>query len=276
MKYTFIITLLFVVSSCSKVPAPSIVSPSYNTQVSNTEYGERPDKYPMILKKYLIKVIKNYKEAKIEFVNEPNKMSLKHLGEVYTGYRLCLSVNEKTGDYYRGWKNHFFMINDNKVVLHLYDSGLLTIPFEHCVTRNIERTMLVQDIPDEIDDIDSLSVKSDDIKVKAPTIEEMDKVQPKLAYKEKDPYARESLNKYILCIINNKEFTYVFNESKKIFYFSNLNDKKYYEPSFNETFIAAKDSDVIININRVSGSIKIQSEASTLEGNCDILDRTKF
>ena len=222
MKYAYIITLLFVVSSCSKVPAPSIASPSYNTQVSNTEYGEPPEKYPKILKNYLIKVIKNYKEAKIEFVNEPNKMSLKHLGEVYTGYRLCLSVNEKTGDYYRGWKNHFFMINDNEVVLHLYDSGLLTIPFEHCVTRNIERTMLVQDIPDEIDNMDSLSTKSDDTKAQAPTIEEMDKIQPKLAYKEKDPYTREPLNKYILCLINNKEFTYVFNESKKCFIFQML------------------------------------------------------
>ena len=97
MKYAYIITLLFVVSSCSKVPALSIASPSYNTQVSNTEYGEPPEKYPKILKNYLIKVIKNYKEAKIEFVNEPNKMSLKHLGEVYTGYRLCLSLMKKQG-----------------------------------------------------------------------------------------------------------------------------------------------------------------------------------
>ena len=61
MKYAYIITLLLVVSSCSKVPAPSIASPSYNTQVSNSEYGEPPDKYPKILKNYLIKVIKIFK-----------------------------------------------------------------------------------------------------------------------------------------------------------------------------------------------------------------------
>ena len=43
------------------------------------------------------------------------------------------------------------MINSDKVILHLFDSGLLTIPFEYCITRDVSKTMLVQNIPETIE-----------------------------------------------------------------------------------------------------------------------------
>ena len=60
-------------------------------------------------------------------------------------------------------------------------------------------------------------------------------------------------------------------------FFINLNlIQKYYEPEFSEILIAATNSDSKININRVSGLIKITSKNSKNDGKCDILDNTKF
>ena len=53
-------------------------------------------------------------------MNAPQKLTIDHLGNTYSGYRVCLSMNEKK-KYYKGWRNHLFIINDNKV-LHLFDS----------------------------------------------------------------------------------------------------------------------------------------------------------
>ena len=76
-------------------------------------------------------------------------MTIDHLGDSYSGYRVCLSINEQRGDYHIGYRNHFFMINNNSVTLHLFDSGLLTIPFEHCVTRDKSREIYIDDIPEK-------------------------------------------------------------------------------------------------------------------------------
>ncbi len=122
-----------------KIPAPSLISPSMTDDIQKVSYGNSPDNYQKILKNYLIKNLKNYKTARVEFINEPATLTIEHLGDTYSGYRLCLSINEQRGDYYLGYRNHFFMINNNNVTLHLYDSGLLTIPFEYCVTRNTSR-----------------------------------------------------------------------------------------------------------------------------------------
>ncbi len=37
--------------------------------------------------------------------------------------------------------------------LHLFDSGLLKIPFEYCVTRDTSNEMFIDDIPDEREEI---------------------------------------------------------------------------------------------------------------------------
>ncbi len=55
---------------------------------------------------------------------------------------------KRVGDFYRGYRNHFFLINQEQVILHLFDSGLLTIPFEYCVSRDISNEIYIDDIPD--------------------------------------------------------------------------------------------------------------------------------
>ena len=73
-------------------------------------FGPEPINYQKILKEYLISNLKNYKTAKVEFINAPSKISIDHLGDNYTGYRVCLSINERRGDYFIGYRNHFFLI----------------------------------------------------------------------------------------------------------------------------------------------------------------------
>ena len=136
MRNTFSIIILILLASCSKIPTPSILAPSTNQDTRQVNYGILPDNYQKVLKDYLIDTLVNYRQAKVEFINEPEELSINHLGDNYTGYRVCLSINVKQGEYYRGYRNHFFMIKDGKVSLHLFDSGLLKIPFEYCVSRD--------------------------------------------------------------------------------------------------------------------------------------------
>ena len=273
MKFFTILCLTFILVSCGKISAPSIVSPDLNMKkVSDEEYGASPLTYTNILKKYLISELSNHEETKIEFVNEPQRLSIEHLGNTYSGYRVCLSLNEKKDGYYRGWRNHFFMINSDKVILHLFDSGLLTIPFEYCITRDVSKTMLVQNIPETIE---SKQLETEKIN-NAKSIDDMDKSKPSLAYVDPGYKSNTKENKFILCNLKDEEITFVFNESSSTFYQFDFDTKKYFEPEFTEVLIAARSPNINIDINRVSGLIEITSESSKSNGKCDILDKTRF
>ena len=154
----------------------------------------------------------NYKTAKVEFINEPAKLTIDHLGDTYAGYRLCLSINEQRGDYYIGYRNHFFLIQNDDVKLHLFDSGLLTIPFEYCVTRDRSREIFIDDIPEAKEEI---------------MVEKMDEI--KIAKVERPSVG----NTYISCNFNGKDSTYVFNETNKTFkLFDKLEEKIFNVTSF--------------------------------------------
>ena len=193
-----LLILAVVVSGCSKLPAPSLISPTQNNNTQSVSYGIPPDNYQKVLKDYLIKNLKDYKTAKVEFINEPAKSTIDHLGDTYSGFRVCLSINEQRGDYYIGYRNHFFMINNNDVSLHLFDSGLLTIPFEYCVTRDTRKEIFIDDIPEDKQDI---------------MVERMDDV--KIVKKEDDSMILG--NTYIVCKFADNQETYVFNERNNTF-----------------------------------------------------------
>ena len=138
-----LLILAVIVSGCSKLPAPSLISPTQNNNTQSVSYGIPPDNYQKVLKDYLIKNLKDYKTAKVEFINEPAKSTIDHLGDTYSGFRVCLSINEQRGDYYIGYRNHFFMINNNDVSLHLFDSGLLTIPLNTALHETPQKKYLL-------------------------------------------------------------------------------------------------------------------------------------
>jgi len=294
MRFLTYIISAFILSSCANIQAPSIILPSENKDLRKVSFGESPKNYQKILKDYLINNITNYENAKVEFINEPAKLSINHLGDTYSGYRICLSINEKKGEYYRGHKNHFFLINNNKVDLHLFDSGLLTIPFEYCVTRNKSREFLVQDIPDEeisIDSMDKIKLTSkEDLKYKEleTELEKLKKENKELKRAErseqkniddiakmettKQVYIEES-NIYILCTFKDKDMTYVFNDSKETFRLIDKLDIVSYDVSFNEAYIVANNATTELTINRVSGSAMINDIG---KGQCKLTDRPKF
>ncbi len=252
--FSIIIVSIFIVS-CGKIPAPSLITPSMPDNIQKVSYGNSPDNYQKILKDYLIKNLKNYKTAKVEFINEPAISTIEHLGDTYSGYRVCLSINEQRGDYYVGYRNHFFMINNNNVSLHLYDSGLLTIPFEYCVTRDTSREIFIDDIPEESKDI---------------TVEKMDKI--KIAKRDQD--INIIGNTYIICDFNEQQKTYVFNESKSTFKLIDKLDEIEFSVNFNDAFIVATRDNIELSINRVSGDAKLNNNLKS--GNCKLTDKRRF
>ena len=141
-----------------------------NTErLSEESYGEYPEELSKILKDFLQQKLLNHESAKVEFINKPSKISITQMGSDYSGYRLCLSINSQNNkSIYTGFKTHLFIIKDSKVNLHLFDSGLLKIPFELCVDRKTSDSMFLNEIPDQpeeikIDEMDTIDLdkKSD-------------------------------------------------------------------------------------------------------------------
>ena len=132
--------------------------------------------------------------------------------------------------------------------------------------------MLVKNIPDSIENENNTLEEIENAK----SIENMDSDKPSLAYIDPKEMPVKIKDKYILCMIDNEEITFVFNESNKTFYQFEFDTEKSFEPIFTEILIAAKRQDTVIDINRVSGFIEITTEKSKKSGKCDILNKTKF
>ncbi len=263
LKGYFIIFLL-ILAGCGKsmIPLPSIALPERNiVPVNSKEIGNYPDQYQLLLKKYLQKNLLNQDSAKLDFINTPQAISISHLGENYVGYRVCLSINSKNRkNIYGGYKTHLFLFNNNKIILHLYDSGLLKIPFELCVDRDEQKSIFIEDIPDKASDI---------------SINEMD--DPDILNKE-TPKPKATQDIYILCQIDGIERTFYFNQNLNLFFESiEINDVEFNNVRYSQTHISATNNNEEILINRVSG--KIISSIGTkkpVPGICKLLSEKKF
>ena len=302
MKFYSFFLFLILLSSCGKIPAPAIFSPSENANVQQVSFGEEPSNYQKILKDYLINTLDNSKTAKIEFINAPSKISIDHLGNNYVGYRVCLSINQKRAEYYLGYKNHFFLINKDKVSLHLYDSGLLTIPFEYCVSRNINRELYVDDIPDNQDEVSvedmenikltskekieyrELKTELEKLKQENKELKKIDQYKSNSQEKVITDIAKIESNKdivinkdniYITCSFADNENTYIFNSNKKTFDLIDKLNVIPYSLSFNDAYIVASNEAIELTINRVSGKAVLMNEVRK-SGICILTNKTKF
>ena len=151
------------------------------------------------------------------------------------------------------------MINNGKVDLHLFDSGLLKIPFSLCVESNDKKSIYIDDIPDE----------------QEVTIDQMDQIN----LKDKEDYDTQSMsNIYILCSIENSERTFVFNQSDNLLSESvGITETQYANIEFSKTHILGSNDLEEILINRVSGGIIITNQNNmSQEGTCSLLDKKKF
>ena len=302
MKIYLVSLFLFVIASCGKIQAPFILSPSDNVNPQKVSFGKEPVAYQNILKNYLIENLRDYKTAKVEFVNVPSKLSIDHLGSNYSGYRVCLSINEKRDGYYLGNKNHFFLINDNQVDLHLYDSGLLTIPFEYCVSRNKNNQYFIDEIPDKLEEIsvesmDSIELTSkedtsfkklqdelDKLKQENMKLRELDNNKSELIEKSIEDLAKVETSKevydnrgniYISCSFDDINMTYMFNSSEETFKVINKLDVVSYDVNFNDAYIVATNGKLELTINRVTGKAALVNKTHE-EGMCALTNKTKF
>ena len=269
MKKLYLVIICILLSGCARgiVPIPETLMPErYTDNVSKSDYGKYPNNYQKILKDYLMQNLLNQSDAQVEFVNQPSPLSVKQMGNVYHGYRVCLSINSRNNkNIYTGFKTHLFILKDNNVDLHLFDSGLLKIPFELCVERDESKTLFLDQIPDE------------NIETTPPiTIDNMDEVQIPSTRDKKE--STLNANVYILCKVDNLERTFVFNQGKNTFVESiGINEVNLTEIQFSTTHILGYQGTDEILINRVSGSLFITNkDGSVSEGKCELLDKTKF
>ena len=139
--------------------------------------------------------------------------------------------------------------------MHLFDSGLLTIPFEYCVTRDTSRELFIDDIPEKSKDI---------------AVDKMDEV--KIVKRDQDINIIGNI--YIMCKFDQQEKIYVFNESKNTFKLINKLEETAFSVDFNDAFIVATHDNIELSINRVSGDAKTDNNLKS--GSCKLTDRRRF
>ena len=215
---------------------------------------------------------------------------------------MCLSINQKRGEYYLGYKNHFFLINDDEVSLHLFDSGLLSIPFEYCVSRNVNRELYVDDIPDNqnevsVEDMENIKLTTKEkieykelktelekLKQENEELKKIDQNKPNIQEKDINDLASIENNKdiviksnniYILCSFDDNENTYILNKDKKTFDLIDELNIIPYSLSFNEAYIVASNEAIELTINRVSGKAVLVNKVRK-SGICKLTNKTKF
>ena len=265
MKIKSLIFLILIFSGCAKslIPLPFNAMPERIIDPApSASYGVYPENYQIILQNFLKTKFKNSNKIQVEFVSKPEKLGVSTMVDEFYGYRVCLSTYDESETKKRGYKNHFFLINNGKIVTHLFDSGLLKIPFELCISKANTRY-------EYLDDIKETS--------KPTTIDEMDDpsiVKPRGKIEE---YQKQKSNIFISCSVKESEYTYVFNEFNNIFYESIGLDQLHYENvEFSDTHLLATSGPKELLINRVSGTMYITNGEIKEKGSCKLLDKTKF
>ena len=267
MKKIYLIGILIILAGCSPrtfLPIPDIMLPEINERPDRgANYGAYPKDYQKLLQSYLKQNLTNPHDAKIEFVNKPIKMSVTHLNEDAYGYRVCLSIDQKNrSNKYIGFVNHFFLIRDSSIVMHIYDSGLLKIPFDLCIARREDRTILLEEAPIGV------------------TIEEMDDIdliKPELDQQERMRTKRITDDIYISCVVDENEYTYVFNEDKNTLEQSiGTVSLVFSSVKFSKTHIFGILKEKEILLNRVSGSVYMKEANVETKGSCKVKDERKF
>ena len=262
-KYYLILFTLFL-SGCGKslIPLPSMALPERNlSYVNDIDLGPYPENYQLLLKNYLIKNLINQETAKLDFINTPQKISISHLGSEFNGYRVCLSINTKNRkNIYTGYKTHLFLFKNDIIELHLYDSGLLKIPFELCVDRDEQKSIYIDDIPDINPEI---------------TIDKMDSPE---VIKNKELLGTKKNPKYILCDVNSIERTFYFHENSNSLSESiGVKDKNFDNVVYSKTHISGSYKNEEVLINRVSGKIILSyGSKKPVSGECSLLKNRKF
>ena len=116
IQLSIIAVLIFLLYACASTPTEK--------DLANADYGPYPDNYMQSIKNYGKGFFKDPQSARWNFNYLPRKLWAKYWGGVRYGYGVCTKINTRTSlGVYTGFKTHFFLMKNGRVVQHIYDSG---------------------------------------------------------------------------------------------------------------------------------------------------------
>ena len=116
IQFSIIAVLIFLLYACASTPTAK--------DLENADYGPYPDNYMQSIKNYGKGFFKDPQSARWNFNYLPRKLWAKYWGGVRYGYGVCTKINTRTSlGVYTGFKTHFFLMKNGRVVQHIYDSG---------------------------------------------------------------------------------------------------------------------------------------------------------
>lgn len=236
-------SLLKTIRNCSVILSAVLLSACASTPAVSTagsvSFGAYPDNYKEIVTDYLSKkpTRQPLDLGQIEFLNEPNKFIFSQINREKFGYRVCSLI--KTQDA-RDLRSHFFLINDGKVTQHLHDSGLVPLSDKFC---NVQMLALEN-------------------RVATPVEAKVD----------------EHGFKYIVCHADGQEKFFALNpEAHTLLEQHDAQTVATYDvDEISDTFIVATGNDARLSVNRVSGTMLVQSQGMESQSSCDLTSKHRF
>ncbi len=242
--------LLFamLLSACSSIPGPGEID-------EHADYGPFPEDYQSITKSYLKSQprILPLDISTAKFLNTPAKFTYSQIGrsDKY-GYRVCAMVTTMDG---RETSANFLLINNDKVITHLHDTGLLRLSDRFCNIEMLTHGSTQTTTPAEMTPVVVAAV-------------------PAAAVNEQN-------FKYIVCRASDKEIFFAFDAEK-----NQLLEQRdgrvlttFLIEQLTDTFIVATSTaaeNTRISINRVSGAMHYRNAGTESEGRCMLASQQKI
>ena len=117
IQFSIIAVLIFLLYACASTPTAE--------ELANADYGPYPNNYEQSIKNYAKRYLEDPDSAQWNFNSLPRQMWSKYWGGVRYGYGVCTEINErrKSLSGYTGFRTHFFLIKNGRVVEHIHSGS---------------------------------------------------------------------------------------------------------------------------------------------------------
>lgn len=241
-----LVLFAMLLTACASIPGQGLVD-------EHADYGPFPEDYQSIATAYLQSQpgILPLDMSTAKFLNTPDKFTYSQIGrsDKY-GYRVCAMVTTVDG---RETSSNFLLINNDKVITYLHDTGLIRLSDGFC---NVEMLML----------------GSRQTTMSA-------EVTPAVEAAVPAAVVNDHGFKYIVCRAGDKEIFFAFNAEK-----NQLLEQQdgrvvttlVMEQLSDSFIIATAAEDTRVSINRVSGAMRYRLTGVESEGRCELASRQQF
>ena len=136
LRHGSLAVVALLLTACAPSPTPGQIVSAMGKRIldissGQVDYGPFPDNYKKIVQDHL-KQNSTRNPAQLDainYLNTPNKFIHSQIMKEQFGYRVCAVVPSKDG---RDLRSHFFLIQHEKVIAHLHDSGLMSLSDKFC------------------------------------------------------------------------------------------------------------------------------------------------